>query len=486
MTPQTKFTKHLHELKPLLENDDKKSFNLYQVFDLFKSKRLDKLFIEYKVKGLALSIIFYQLIEMTVLNFTVHQYTSRSDGNATGKKDTYYRLKNDSGIDWRMIVYLLVNRFLFIVRNNQETPSDKPTCLIADDTVLPKRGKGIEGIGKVFDHKDHSYKLGFKALFLSLFDGKSLLPIDFSLHSEKGRREDMPFGMKKAEIKKQYRKERSKDIAAAKRKEELLISKTIVLIKLIKRAWRKGIRAEYLLVDSWFIDEALIRFVLKSTMFLLGMCKMDKRLYEYNGREYNAQQLLTRLKRTKAKRSRKLNARFYDLIVVYKGVQIKLFFSRFNNQSNWCLLLTDNYSLTFDKAVEIYQIRWGIEVFFKEAKQYLNLGKCQSEDFDAQIADISIAISVYIMLTLRRRFQAYEGFGKIFIDVQHEIIELTLYERLWGIFLELQMSILKAWNVDLEKAISDVILDDTVLQFLLLILEKQSEQIKSSTNNKAA
>jgi hypothetical protein len=48
------------------------------------------------------------------------------------------------------------------------------------------------------------------------------------------------------------------------------------------------------------------------------------------------------------------------------------------------------------------------------------------------------------------------------------------------------MSILKAWNVDLEKVISDVILDDTVLQFLLLILEKQSEQIKSSTNNKAA
>ena len=46
MTPQTKVTKHLHELKSLLENDDKKSFNLYQVFDLFKSKRLDNLFIE--------------------------------------------------------------------------------------------------------------------------------------------------------------------------------------------------------------------------------------------------------------------------------------------------------------------------------------------------------------------------------------------------------------------------------------------------------
>ena len=203
MTPQSKGKKHLHELKSLLDNDDKKSFNLYQVFDLFKSKRLDNLFIEYKVKGLAFATIFYQLIEMTILNFTVHQYSSMNEEPDAGKKDVYYRLKNDPRIDWRMITYMLVNRFLFMVRIHQEDPSDKPRCLIADDTVLPKRGKTIEGIGKVFDHKDHGYKLGFKGLFLSLFDGKSFLPLDFSMHSEKGRREDRPFGMKKSELKKQ-------------------------------------------------------------------------------------------------------------------------------------------------------------------------------------------------------------------------------------------------------------------------------------------
>ena len=486
MTPQTKNTKHLHELKQLLENDEKKSINLYQVYDIFKSKRLDNLFIEFKVKGLALATIFYQLIEMTVLDFTVHQYTSRFGESSTGKKDTYYRLKNNPHVDWRAILYILVNRYLFFVRINQQTASDKPSCLIADDTVLPKRGKAIESIGKVFDHKDHSYKLGFKALFLTLFDGKSLLPIDFSLHSEKGRRPDFPFGMKKSEIKNQYCKDRAMMVPGAKRKQELTVSKTVILIELIKRAWRKGIRAEYLLVDSWFIDEALIRFILKSRMFLLGMCKMDKRLYAYRGYEYNAQQLLNRLKRTKAKRSRKLHARFYDVIVVYKGIKIKLFFSRFNNQSTWSLLLTDNYDLCFDKAVEIYQIRWGIEVFFKESKQYLNLGKCQSEDFDAQIAAISIAMSVYIMLTLRRRFQAYEGFGKIFIDVQHEIIELTLWERLWGIFQQLQISILKTWNIDLEKVISDVIADEALLKFLLIIFENESEKSRIITTKNAA
>ena len=486
MTPQTKVTKDLNELKSLLENDDKKSFNLYQVFDLFKSKRLDNLFIEYKVKGLAFATIFYQLIEMTILNFTVHQYSSRNEEPEAGKKDVYYRLKNDPRIDWRVIIYMLVNRFLYIVRTRQEEPSDKPSCMIADDTVLPKRGKTIEGIGKVFDHKDHSYKLGFKGLFLSLFDGKSFLPLDFSLHSEKGRREETPFGMKKSELKKQSRKTRVQDLPGGKRKEELTIPKTIILIELIKRAWKKGIRAEYLLVDSWFIDEGLISFMLKRTMFLLGMCKMDKRLYEYKGKECNARNLLARLKRTKAKRSRKLNARFYEVIVVYKGMQVKLFFSRFNNQKDWSLLLTDNYRLTFEKAVEIYQIRWGIEVFFKEAKQYLHLGKCQSEDFDAQIAGISIVISVYLMLTLRKRFQAYEGLGKIFIDVQHEIIEFTLWERIWGLFLELHMSILKAWDVDLEKVINDVILDDSLLKYLTIILEQQSERSTSGFINKAA
>lgn len=486
MTPQTKVTKDLHELKTLLENDDKKNFNLYQVFHLFSSKRLDNVFNELKAKGFAFSIIFYQLIEMTILHYTVHQFTNRAEDPQSGKKDAYYRLKNDARIDWRMILYLLVNRFLYIVRTRQEEPSDKPRCLIADDTVLSKRGKKIEGIGKVFDHKDHGYKLGFKGLFLALFDGKSFLPLDCSLHSEKGKRDEMPFGLKKSELKNQYRKPRKDRLAGTIRKKELTTPKNSVLIQMIKRAWRKGIRAEYLLVDSWFIDENLINFVLKSSMFLLGMCKMDKRLYVVDQREYNARGLLARLKRAKARRSRKLNARFYEVIVVYKGIQVKLFFSRFNNQKDWSLLLTDNSKLSFEKAVEIYQIRWSVEVFFKEAKQYLHLGKCQSEDFDAQIADISIVMSVYIMLSLRRRFQAYEGFGKIFIDVQHEIIEFTLWERIWGLFLELQLSILRTWGIDLEMVIQNVIADESMMKVLKAILEHHSENLTTDFVDKAA
>jgi len=40
MTPQTKVTKHLNELKSLLENDDKKSFNEQHYHRQYKSKQV--------------------------------------------------------------------------------------------------------------------------------------------------------------------------------------------------------------------------------------------------------------------------------------------------------------------------------------------------------------------------------------------------------------------------------------------------------------
>jgi len=45
--------------------------------------------------------------------------------------------------------------------------------------------------------------------------------------------------------------------------------------------------------------------------------------------------------------------------------------------------------------MELYQIRWSIEVLFKESKQYLRLGKSQNTDFCGQIADASLTMITY-------------------------------------------------------------------------------------------
>ena len=69
-------------------------------------------------------------------------------------------------------------------------------------------------------------------------------------------------------------------------------------------------------------------------------------------------------------------------MVDYNGVPIEMFFSRKGSNGKWRVFITTNTGLSFIKMIEIYQIRWTVEVFFKEAKQLLGLGKCQSNDFD--------------------------------------------------------------------------------------------------------
>jgi hypothetical protein len=69
--------------------------------------------------------------------------------------------------------------------------------LIVDDTVIPKAGRKIEFIGKLFDHVIKHWVLGFKLLVLAFWDGNSLIPLHFSYHAEKGKNKKYSFGLLK-------------------------------------------------------------------------------------------------------------------------------------------------------------------------------------------------------------------------------------------------------------------------------------------------
>ncbi len=75
--------------------------------------------------------------------------------------------------------------------------------------------------------------------------------------------------------------------------------------------------------------------------------------------------------------------------------------------------------------------------FFKESKQLLELGRSQSNDFDAQIADTTITMIQHILLTLQFRLEHYETKEALFRDLRERIIQSRLDERLWGLFIEL-------------------------------------------------
>ena len=68
-------------------------------------------------------------------------------------KDVFYRLMNDFTIPWRRISYKLTLQLIGKTSVRSEQNSDTTSrCLIVDDTDLPKTGRRIELIGKVFSH----------------------------------------------------------------------------------------------------------------------------------------------------------------------------------------------------------------------------------------------------------------------------------------------------------------------------------------------
>ena len=382
-------------------------------------------------------------------------------------KDVFYRLFNDSSILWRNISYKLSMQMISKARNKSSENAVKHTrCLIIDDTDLPKTGRKMELIGKVFSHLTHQSILAFKGLFMGYHDGKSFFALDFSLHGEKGKNEKKPFGMTKKQLKARFSKKRDKNAEGFKREQEYFTTKIQSMICMIKTAIDKGLRFDYLLVDSWFTCFELVNFIKKRHIgcHLLGMAKMGKTRYLLNGKMLTSKEIIDLQRRNKkVKHSKQLRCYYSEIVVDFQGVPVKLFFSKTSRKGRWYMLLSTDIDLIFEQAYKIYSTRWTIEVFFKESKQYLGLGKCESQDFDAQIASTSITMIQYNLLSLTRRFTDYESMGELFRNTKAETIQLTVAEHIWQLIIEILVSLTELLEIDVEMLMEKIVLDNEKL-----------------------
>lgn len=244
------------------------------------------------------------------------------------------------------------------------------------------------------------------------------------------------------------------------------------MIKMLRKAIGQGIRFDYLLVESWFTCHELVRFIKSRRIgcHLLGMVKMGTTKYLYKGEARSAKQILETLRRTKRnKRSRATGLYYGEAMVEIKGIPVKLFFSKTSKRGKWHGMLTTDMGLSFERAYKIYSTRWAVEVFFKESKQYLGLGKCESRDLDAQIAHTSLCLVRYNILSTAKRFQGYETMGEIFREANADALELTISQRVWLILLQLVAKIVEVLEVDPEMLMEKLIAENQELIKLINI-----------------
>ena len=384
-------------------------------------------------------------------------------------KDVFYRLMNNGGIDWRSVNYVIAKRLVKETADRSQAPA-APRCLIVDDTDLPKTGRRIELIGRIFSHVAQGSLLGFKGLFMAYHDGKSLFALDFSLHGEKGKNKKRPYGLGASQSKKRFAKKREPGSREHERRQEYFSTKIENMVKMLRTAIGHGIRFDYLLVDSWFTCHELVGFITSRRIgcHLIGMIKMGITKYGYKGEPRSAKQLLGLLKGAKnTKRSRATGLYYAEAVVDFKGARVKIFFSKTTKRGKWHGLLTTDIDLAFAQAYKIYSTRWAIEVYFKESKQLLGLGKCESRDFDAQIAHTSLCMVRYNILSTAKRFEGYETTGELFRQANADTLELTISERVWLILLELVAKLVEILEVDPEMLMEKLIAENEELMKLI-------------------
>jgi len=439
----------------------------------FTFSNLCRVVSEVKVRGYSFEWLMTILLSMPFIDSsTVHSMLNGCvNHQVEAGKDTFYRLKNNASVCWRMVLWLFAVKFKSLTDKN----FDKSTglrCMIFDDTLIEKTGKHIEKVSRVWDHVSQKAVLGFKLLLMGYWDGTSLVPLDFSLHRERGQNKEKPFGLKRKELKNQYKKQRAKDSPSNERAGEADMSKIDCSIKMFKRAISLGFIVDYVLMDSWFTCDAFINAVLSvrnHTVHLIGMYKFAKTKFQYKGMMYTYSQI--RNLTGKAKRCRKLGLYYTQAEVELKGKKINLFFSKQGKNGKWKVLLCTNTQLSFIQMIEIYQTRWTIEVFFKESKQLLGLGKCQSNDFDAQIADSTITMIQHMLLTLRYRVDNYESMNGLFSEISESAIQQRLNQRLWGLLIELLQIIATVFDqIDEQELLERIFQNDQANELIARLL----------------
>lgn len=449
-----KSIKNISEIEEYTADDSILLSTYARVLKLFNLWGISRMLSNVKERGIPAIQLFQALVVFPFLNIEniYNLFLSKMGSQVVGCKNTYYRFLHNEWIPWRKILYAFTRQFLKRAKEQDTEQSTSPICLIIDDTTLEKTGKKIENIGKVFDHTVMRYILGFKGLFAGLWDGKSFIPVDFSFHHEPGKKGKR--GLKTHELEDQSSYERSSRSPGYQRAQEVKTDKISRAIQMIKQALRLCADVDYILADSWFMSKDFIKAIRTSTKknkrcpHILGMFKMRRNVL-YNGKEKNLRQL-PHLLRSKQRNCKTHNCMYIPIQVDYKGIELTIFLIRMKGQQSWKALATTDNKLSFTKAMKTYAIRWAIEVFFKDMKQYLQLGKCQSQNFNAHIAHTTLSCIQFIILAFAKRIDDYESIGGIFEHVKEFFIKEHLMQRLWQLMKHLYMQVLIHFGLDLS------------------------------------
>ena len=268
---------------------------------------------------------------------------------------------------------------------------------------------------------------------------------------------------------------------------------------MLKRAKRKGIDADYLIADAWFGTKRMMTTAYDAGLNAILRMKKNKMKYKMtlpNGKKklLDAQEIYAYAVKGAWAKVQGLPWKSVAIEVEINlpdgerkstskecWRRIKLLFVRGINEpekpttgkKDWALFLSTDPKISNSKMLEVYALRWGIEVYFKEAKQYLGFLKEQTRTFLSHTASIHLCALRYLILVQNK----LEGNDCRVSDVRQTIKEqlnkLTYAGHLWKIFRALVSNSLTTLKPSLGCSVNQImeIIDTDVKMFFVNSLQ---------------
>ena len=407
--------------------DEKELFNtISRFFTDFKIGNLLRRCNACKQKGVPVLDIFKYKLCNIFSDRSMYMQLKTSSYKESFSKNTFYRFLDSAKTNWLRFTTLLSKKVIDSLE--PLTSVDRINAFIVDDSLFERTScKKTELGAKVFDHCDGRYKKGFRLLSLLWTDGNTAIPVNSCLLSS----------TKKENVLGPEEQFDGRSLAGQRRK--LARTKgTNAMMELLRKALSAGIRADYVLFDTWFSSPAQLLDIKALGLNAIAMIRRSSKIrYIYNGEKLNLNKIYGMNKKRRG-RSRYLLS--VNVEIEKSGVRIPAKIVCVRNKKNrkdWVPFICTNPELSEEEIIRIYGKRWQIEVFFKTCKSILNLvGECHSLSYDALTAHVAIVFSRYMLLALTgRQNQDLRTMGEIFFFLTDELADIT-FAYAFGIIIQ--------------------------------------------------
>lgn len=371
-----------------------------------------------KSRGIRTELLFEWLLT-TIFN----RYSIFRAEKANGfSKRTVRNCLNNAHTNWQRLVQLVAIHLIEYIQHF--TDNRRRQALIIDDSLFKREfSTKTELLARVFDHDKQCYFRGFRALTLGWSDGNTFLPLHFALMSS--RKVKNQLGLFKALDQRSL---------AAQRRSQAVRKMNDVALELVDDAIASGIKAKYVLFDSWYASPHMFSELVKRHLDGIGMLKKTKKVYfRYRNREMDVKTLYDILRRSKwSTKTTYLYSPIATFDVAGQRIPMKLVFVTKRGQTDQYLVLaTTKLNLRPDEIIQLYGRRWQIECYFKVAKQYLQFDQTQIQSYDGLCGHLAMVVLSYDILALSQRENIDERtLGDLFYDYSRPLPDIEVAQAL--------------------------------------------------------